>query len=178
MASTIHAAIVDGAAHFVTDHAAFFSTASDGSAIVNLAGSLAGLTPADLEFRGIYALALPDAPEGEVEVTRSLTVEGGVPILSVTFGAPPASPVPTAVDMRQARLKLLDEPHGEGSRLDAVDAYVASQDQRAQIEWVHSKELRRDHPLVGIMGLFFEQTSADIDQWFREAAAIGPTLAI
>jgi hypothetical protein len=178
MASTIHAAIVDGAAHFVTDHAAFFSTASDGSVIVNLAGSLAGLTPADLEFRGIHTLAVPDAPEAEVEISRALTVEDGVPVLTVTFGPPPPAPVPVAVDMRQARLKLLDEPHGEGSRLDAVDAYVAGQDQKAQIEWVHSKELRRDHPLVGIMGLFFEQTSADIDQWFREAAAIGPTLAL
>lgn len=178
MASTIHAAIVDAAAHFVTDHAAFLSTASDGSVIVNLAGSLVGLTPADREARGIHALVLPDPPDGEVELSRALTIEGGLPILSVTFGPPPPGPVPIAVDMRQARLKLLDEPHGEGSRLDAVEAYVASQDQKAQIEWVHSKELRRDHPLVGIMGLFFEQTSADIDQWFREAAAIGPTLAL
>ena len=178
MADTIHASIVEGVADFVTDRAAFFSTASDGSVIVNLAGTLAALTPNDLDFRGIYALALPDPPEGEVEVSRSLTVEGGVPILSVTFGAPLPGPVPIAVDMRQARLKLLDEPHGEGSRLDAVEAYVASQDQKAKIEWGHSKELRRDHPLVGIMGLFFEQTSAEIDQWFREAAAIGPTLAL
>ena len=87
-------------------------------------------------------------------------------------------PVPVAVDMRQAELKLLSEPHGEGSRLDAVNAYVATQDPFVQIEWRRASELRRDHPMVGIMGFFFGMASDDLDQWFREAAAIGPTLAL
>lgn len=87
-------------------------------------------------------------------------------------------PVPVAVDMRQARLKLLSEPHGEGTRLDAVNAYVETQDANVEIEWSFARELRRDHPMVGIMGFFFGMDSDDLDQWFREAAAIGPTLAL
>lgn len=87
-------------------------------------------------------------------------------------------PVPEAIDMRQASLKLLSEPHGGGTRLDAVDAYVATQDRMVRIEWERAKELRRDHPMVGIMGFFFGMDSDNLDQWFREAAAIGPTLAL
>lgn len=94
-------------------------------------------------------------------------------------GQEPAPPrVPLAIDMRQARLKLLSEPHGEGTRLDAVNAYVASQSDLVKIEWDFARELRRDHPMVGIMGLFFGLDSDDLDQWFIEAAAIGPTLAL
>ncbi len=87
-------------------------------------------------------------------------------------------PVPEAVDMRQASLKLDSEPNGEGTRLDAVDAYVATQSRTVRIEWERAKELRRDHPMVGIMGFFFGMDSDGLDQWFREAAAIGPTLAL
>ncbi len=86
--------------------------------------------------------------------------------------------VPEAVDMRQARLKLLSEPHGEGTRLDAVNAYVATQGANVEIEWSFARELRRDRPMVGIMGFFFGMDSDGLDQWFREAAAIGPTLAL
>lgn len=87
-------------------------------------------------------------------------------------------PVPECVDMRQARLKLLSEPHGEGSRLDAVNAYVASQPASVRIEWEYARELRREHPMVGIMGFFFGLDSDDLDTWFIEAAAIGPTVAL
>lgn len=91
---------------------------------------------------------------------------------------PAPLPVPEAVDMRQASLKLDSEAHDDGTRLDAVDAYVASQSRTVRIEWDRAKELRRDHPMVGIMGFFFGMDSDGLDQWFREAAAIGPTLAL
>lgn len=94
------------------------------------------------------------------------------------LGASTPPPVPVAVDMRQAELKLHSEPHDEGTRLDAVSAFVATQDPFVQIEWRRASELRRDHPMVGIMGFFFGMDSSDLDQWFREAAAIGPTLAL
>lgn len=102
----------------------------------------------------------------------------------VVTDAPPPEPVPAplpvpeVVDMRQAELKLDSEPHGEGTRLDAVDAYVATQSRTVKIEWRRASELRRDHPMVGIMGFFFGMDSNGLDQWFREAAAIGPTLAL
>lgn len=178
MTTTVFAVVLDGVAHAVNGLSAFKSMALDGSVVTNLAGALAAYSENDREERGIYALVVPEAPEGLVEVGRSLSIEDGAPILRVTFDDPPPAPVPLAVDMRQARLKLLSEPHGEGTRLDAVEAYVATQGRSVQIEWLHARELRRDHPLVGIMGVFFGQTSADLDQWFRDAAAIGPTLAL
>lgn len=82
-------------------------------------------------------------------------------------------PVPVSVDMRQACLKLFAE-----GRLADVEAYVASQDAHVQIEWARARELRRDHPLVGIMAIFWGMTSQDMDQWFREAATIGPTKSV
>ncbi len=87
-------------------------------------------------------------------------------------GAADPFPVPAAIDMRQACLKLLQE-----NRLFDVEAYIAMQSPAARIEWQRAKELRRDHPLVGIMALFWGMTSERMDQWFREAAAIGPTRA-
>ncbi|MDP2214777.1 hypothetical protein [Phenylobacterium sp.] len=175
--SDIFVTILDGVARQVSAGASFQSTAPDGSRLTHVAGSLPAYSEADQAAFGIFRIPLPEPPDGQVEVERTLVVEDGEPSLTVTFAPAPPPPVPTAVDMRQARLKLLDEPHGDGSRLDAVEAYVASQGRKVQIEWLHARELRRDHPLVGIMGVFFEQTSEDIDQWFREAAAIGPTLA-
>lgn len=83
--------------------------------------------------------------------------------------------VPDAIDMRQARLMLLNAPHEMGTRLDAVDAYVATQPRVVQIEWQFAKELRRDHPMVAIMAVFFNQTPEDVDQWFIDGKAIGPT---
>lgn len=96
------------------------------------------------------------------------------------FSTPPPAPppVPDAIDMRQAELMLVAVPHGEGTRLDAVNAYIATQPQKVQIEWRRASELRRDHPMVAIMALFFEQTEADVDQFFRDGAAIGPTLTL
>lgn len=80
------------------------------------------------------------------------------------------------VDMRQASLMLASQPHNGASRLDAVDAYVATQARQVRIEWERARELRRDHPMVAIMGFFFGLTAGDLDQWFAEAGAIGPTL--
>ena len=100
----------------------------------------------------------------------------GAPIWIGQVEALPAPETPFAVDMRQARLMLVSEPHGEGTRLDAVEAFMEAQPRAAQIEWEYARELRRDHPLVAIMGLFFGLDVEALDQWFRDAAAIGPTV--
>jgi len=100
----------------------------------------------------------------------------GAPIWIGPVEALPAPETPFAIDMRQARLMLVSEPHGEGTRLDAVEAFMAAQPRAAQIEWEYARELRRDHPLVAIMGLFFGLDVPGLDQWFRDAAAIGPTV--
>lgn len=173
----VYAIIWEGQARLVSDSEPFRTQQPDGSIVQHPRRRLSRYSPEQRAAYGIHALAVPDPLPGQVEVGRTLTIEDGAPVLFVTFDAIPPPPVPLAVDMRQARLKLLSEPHGEGTRLDAVEAYVATQDRSVEIEWFHAKELRRDHPLVGIIGLFFGQSAEDIDQWFREAAAIGPTLA-
>ena len=101
-----------------------------------------------------------------------------VPWTAEEIAASSRTLVPTAIDMRQARLKLLSETHGEGTRLDAVNAYVDGQPANVRIEWEYARELRRDHPMVGIMGFFFGLSAEDLDQWFIDAAAIGPTVAL
>lgn len=132
------------------------------------------------EFAAVGAYAFDDipAPEGQVIVSKGVAIEEGRPVRTlVTADAPPA-PVPVEIDMRQAELMLVDAAHGEGTRLDAVNAYIATQPERVQIEWRRSTKLRRDHPMVAIMALFFGQTEAEVDQWFRDGAAIGPTLTL
>lgn len=94
-----------------------------------------------------------------------------------------ALPVPDAVDWRQAEMKLSEESFTHpltqevGTRLEAVYAWVEAQPAIVQIEFRRARELRRDHPMVGIMGLFFGLDSEGLDQWFREAFVIGPTVA-
>lgn len=92
-------------------------------------------------------------------------------------GQPSAEPAVLTADRRQVRLKLLSEPHELGTRLDAVEAWVATQTRAVQIEWETATVIRRDHPMVAVMGIFFGLDTAGLDQWFREAASIGPTLA-
>lgn len=132
----------------------------------------------ELASIGVYEFDEALAPNGQVVVSRGVAIEAGLPVRTlVTQDAPPA-PIPIAIDMRQASLMLDAAPHGEGTRLDAVDAYLATQSRRVQIEWARAKELRRDHPMVAIMAVFFNQTQADVDQFFRDGAAIGPTLTL
>lgn len=129
---------------------------------------------------------------GAVEILPAASPEDGFQYVEGSFevgdlaGSPiwigqveplPGPETPFAVDMRQARLMLVSEPHEEGTRLDAVEAFMGAQPRAAQIEWEYARELRRDHPLVAIMGLFFGLDVEALDQWFRDAAAIGPTVA-
>lgn len=97
--------------------------------------------------------------------------------IAAVAGAP--LPVPQSVDWRQAELKLASEAHPFPfyNRLAAVRAWVGTQGATVDIEFRRASELRRDHPMVAVMGLFFGMSSDDLDQWFREAKAIGPTTA-
>lgn len=131
---------------------------------------------AEMELHGVQEIGEGEIPEGHQVVSALLVDADGSPMRAyVTEPAPPPAP-PASIDMRQARLKLDSEPHEDGTRLDAVEAFVATQSRAVQIEWEYARELRRDHPLVAIMGLFFGLDGEALDQWFREAAAIGPTV--
>ncbi|ALL14251.1 hypothetical protein [Caulobacter henricii] len=83
---------------------------------------------------------------------------------------PPPVPVPSAVDLRQAKLKLYRE-----GVLDTVESMITSSgDVEVAIEWTTAREVRRDHPFVNAAQLILGKTNAEMDQWFIEASQIGP----
>lgn len=138
------------------------------------------VTPAHVQnvLAGVDTITLHFADEA----TAGAVVEpiNALPPIPAPPPAAEAAEVPEVLtaDMRQVRLKLLSEPAGEGTRLDVVEGFVATQPPAVQIEWQYARELRRDHPLVAVMGLSFGLDAAALDAWFIEARAIGPTLSL
>jgi hypothetical protein len=83
----------------------------------------------------------------------------------------PPVPVPEVVTMRQARLALL-----QAGKLSLIDAAIDAQDEplksAARIEWEYATEVRRDWPLVQILGPAIGTTEADLDDLFILAATL------
>lgn len=83
----------------------------------------------------------------------------------------PASIVPAAVTMRQARLALL-----QAGKLSAVNAAIAgmsgAQGEAAKIEWEFSNEVQRAQPLIAALAPVLGMTPAQIDQLFITAARL------
>lgn len=75
--------------------------------------------------------------------------------------------VPASVTPRQVRLLLLAQ-----GLLESVEATIASQDQATQITWAYAQEFRRNDPLLTQLGAGMGLTSAQIDQFFIDAAAL------
>ena len=86
-------------------------------------------------------------------------------------GEVPSDPVPKVVTMRQARLALL----GVGM-LAQVNAAVASmpgaEGDAARIEWEFSSTVERHRPLVLSLTAALGLTDAQLDDLFRQAAAL------
>ena len=78
-----------------------------------------------------------------------------------------APPVPTEVSAAQGRLALL-----QADALDALEAWVASQDRATQIEYAARGEWRRDWPLVATGATTLGLTEAQVDDLFRLAATL------
>jgi hypothetical protein len=89
-----------------------------------------------------------------------------------TFEAPPMTLfVPPSVSMRQARLALL-----QAGKLDGVANVIAAipdpiQRQAAQISWDFAGDVRRDSPLVALIGSTMGMADAEIDTLFIDASA-------
>lgn len=79
----------------------------------------------------------------------------------------PASLVPAAVEMRQARLALL----GAGL-LDKVDAAIAGMDRATQIAWEFADPVHRDSATLAGIAAGLGLTSKQVDDLFRSAAAL------
>jgi hypothetical protein len=86
--------------------------------------------------------------------------------------AEPAPPlVPQEVTMRQARLALLGA--GLLAQIDpAIETLSSPQKEVARIEWDYSSAVKRDQPLVAVLGAELGLTSAQLDQLFITAAGL------
>ena len=78
-----------------------------------------------------------------------------------------APPVPTEVSAAQGRLALL-----QADALDALEAWVASQDRATQIEYAARGEWRRDWPLVATGATVLGLTDGQVDDLFILAATL------
>jgi len=80
---------------------------------------------------------------------------------------PPPEPVPSAVSMFQARAALL-----AAGLYEAVDAAIQQAGGVNLVAWEYATEVRRDSPLVAAMAQQLGLTDEQVDQLFRQAAAI------
>lgn len=78
----------------------------------------------------------------------------------------PVVVVPDSVEMRQARLELLD-----AGLLDAVDSAVTAAGRSAKIEWEFALTVKRAHPLFPAIQQQTGLTDAQVDDLFVRAAA-------
>lgn len=80
---------------------------------------------------------------------------------------PPATPIPSSVTMRQARLAL-----NAASYYAAVNAAVAAGSDADKIEWEYAGDVYRNAGLVPRMASALGLTSAQIDALFVMAATL------
>lgn len=81
--------------------------------------------------------------------------------------AAPPEPVPSEITNWQCKKQLLLE-----GKYEAVDAAIATMGIDAQIDWQHASVFKRDYPLILGMQQLLNQTDAEVDEFFREAAKL------
>ena len=75
--------------------------------------------------------------------------------------------VPESITPRQVRLLLLQQ-----GLLDQVEAMIAAQDRATQITWQFASVFLRDNPLLVALAANLGLTTAQIDGFFTDAAAL------
>lgn len=115
------------------------------------------------------------SPEGAVAELPHTVV--GVGVVEPWTGGPPVPPapppaaVPEAVEMRQARLALIDAHIDE--QVDAILAGIPGiEGKKARAEWATALTVRRDHPLVAVVIASGLLTEAGADALFVQAALL------
>ena len=76
------------------------------------------------------------------------------------------------VSPRQARLAMARTPYGDGTLLDAVRGAIDAAPIEVQLAWEYSVEWRRDDPAIAQIGAGLGLSDAQIDDLFRDAAAM------
>ena len=174
----IQAIVFDGEAREVTG-AGFRTRAADGSTIQHLPGALATYSEAERAAYGIFALSVPDAPEGQVETGRALSVVDGEPVLDVTFGPAPAPTAPAEVAMHKVHKAALLTPWGENGETNLKAAIEAAfellpppSNVLARIEWDKAPNLVRDGATTAAVVAILGMTETQRDELLIFAATL------
>lgn len=86
--------------------------------------------------------------------------------------APDTSPVPQSVSPYQFRVWLI-RAGVSLAQVDAmIDALPSQASDEARVAWEYGLEVRRDHPLVSQFAAALGMSEAQVDQAFRESAAL------
>jgi hypothetical protein len=96
MTETVYAIVIAGAAVEVFDYAGFQTVDAAGTRWTHLPGWRAKYSDVELATYGIFSRGVPSAPPGQIETARTLSVEDGVPVLSVTHAYPPTDQIEMA----------------------------------------------------------------------------------
>ena len=88
-----------------------------------------------------------------------------------TVGAADPLPIVAEVQMRQARLALLQAGYYDAVD-NAINAMTGTSGKAAKIEWQVSNTLRRNHPLVTTMGAMLGLSPSQLNGLFTLAASL------
>lgn len=122
------------------------------------------------EFGPIPFTASANDAEAHSKVIFERAINGDFGPISAFIRPPPIDPEPTvpdAVTPRQLKLALLAT-----GKLDAVEAFVATEPREVQVSWQNATEFRRDNELLIAMARKFGMSDAELANTFRAAARI------
>lgn len=128
----VYAIIWDGQARLVSDSEPFRTQQPDGSIVQHPRRRLSRYSPEQRAAYGIYALAVPEPPPGQIEVGRTLSIEDGAPVLSIAYQAPPKAEIEAAetaaIDAERDARQQADFPFDFGATpaLDDTGTEIAA----------------------------------------------------
>ena len=125
-----------------------------------------GFTDEDRAEFGIYLVEPSPVQEGQRLVGSAFQRVDGVVVQ--VLDVEPWDPVPAVVSRRQMKLAL-----NAAGKLDDVEAFVAASNDRAvNISWEDATEFHRCDAMINAMAPLVGFNSEDLDNLFRNAAAI------
>ena len=129
-------------------------------------------------------MVLPEAPEGEVEVSRSLELVDGVPVLTIEFAPPPPPEVAAEVAMHRAHKAMMltawgpERPFGVDGG-DLYDAALAAMQELpspsnklARAEFLRAPNIVRAGDTTTNVAALLGMTGEEVDDLFRLAATL------
>ena len=124
------------------------------------------LSPADSTPSLLPGETVRDATTEEI----AMISQGG--LLKVVGGVLTEVPIPPPAEVPLWRLKTIaaQVEHGDGTLLEAIDAAVASTP--ARFVWHNGNTIDRNSPTLATLAAGLGLTSAQVDEFFRQAAAL------